>query len=89
MQSSMYKCRLTEMDMHLWVNSMFQGVFHIRFLEAFFIMLFTHNFFLKHFNIALYSSKLVVFISVILVSPFRVCGSLYLRNGTVALDVFT
>jgi hypothetical protein len=34
MWSFMYICRLREMDIHLWVNSMFQGVYHLRFLTG-------------------------------------------------------
>jgi len=67
---------------------MFQGVYHLRFLRGIFHFVIYTQFFLKHFDIALYSSKLFVFISVILVSPFPLCGSLYFRQGTVALSVF-
>jgi len=84
----MYKCKLREMDMHLWVNSMFQGVYHLRFLRGIFQFGIYTQFFVEYFDIALCSSKLFVFICAILVSPFPVCGSLYLRHGTVALSVF-
>lgn len=57
MQSFMYVCRLREMDVHLWVNSMFQWIYCLRFLTGICHLVIYTQFFLKHFDIAHYSCK--------------------------------